>query len=156
MDDYISKPIRVGDLQSALERWGRGKIRKPDTAFLQRPRTDSPENLLDQAVILELCNLPPAGAVGMLQELVDLFLENVPQRIAQISQSINDGPMLAFHAHALKSMSLNLGAKRVVELSQKLEELGRSRNMHGAPALLRELENAFAQTKNQLLILREQ
>ena len=59
--------------------------------------------------------------------------------------------MLAFHAHALKSMSLNLGAKRIVELSQKLEDLGRARNVHGAPALLQELENAFAQTKAQLL-----
>jgi HPt (histidine-containing phosphotransfer) domain-containing protein len=64
--------------------------------------------------------------------------------------------MLAFHAHALRSMGLNLGVRRIVELSQKLEELGRARNMHGAPALLRELETAFAQTKSQLLTLRSQ
>jgi HPt (histidine-containing phosphotransfer) domain-containing protein len=87
---------------------------------------------------------------------VDLFLECAPQRIAQISQSINDGPMLAFHAHALKSMGLNLGVKRIVELSQKLEDLGRARNVHAAPALLQELEAAFAQTKAQLLTLRSQ
>ncbi len=92
----------------------------------------------------------------MLHELVDLFLEAAPQRIAQISQSINDGPMLAFHAHALKSMGLNLGVKRVVELSQKLEDMGRARNVHGATSLLQELENAFAQTKAQLLLLRKQ
>ena len=64
--------------------------------------------------------------------------------------------MLAFHAHALKSMSLNLGAKRIVELSQKLEDLGRASNVHGAPALLQELETAFTQTKAQLLTLRDQ
>ena len=63
--------------------------------------------------------------------------------------------MLAFHAHALKSMSLNLGAKRIVELSQKLEDLGRTRNVHGAPALLRELEVAYSQTRSQLVALRE-
>ena len=62
--------------------------------------------------------------------------------------------MLAFHAHALKSMGLNLGVKRIVELSQKLEAVGRARNVHAAPALLRELETAFAQTKAQLLMLR--
>jgi CheY-like chemotaxis protein/HPt (histidine-containing phosphotransfer) domain-containing protein len=156
MDDYISKPIRVGELQSALERWGRAKTRKSDTAFVQRLRSGSADNLLDQTVIMELRNMPPSDGVGMLQALVDLFLESAPQRIAQISQSINDGPMLAFHAHALKSMSLNLGAKRIVELSQKLEDLGRARNVHGTPALLQELENTFAQTKAQLLTLREQ
>ena len=156
MDDYISKPIRIGELQSALERWGRTRSKRSDTVFVQRVRSAPGDNLLDLAVILELRNMPPSEGVGMLQELVDLFLEGAPQRIAQIAQAINDGPMLAFHAHALKSMSLNLGAKRIVELSQKLEELGRARNVRGAPALLQELESAFTQTKAQLLALRDQ
>ena len=155
MDDYISKPIRIGELQSALERWGRTKTQKSDTVFVQRLRSAPADNLLDQMVILELRNMAPSEGVSMLRELVDLFLEGAPQRIAQISQSINDGPMLAFHAHALKSMSLNLGAKRIVELSQKLEDLGRARNVRGAPALLKEFESSFTQTKAQLLALRD-
>jgi CheY-like chemotaxis protein/HPt (histidine-containing phosphotransfer) domain-containing protein len=156
MDDYISKPVRVGELQSALQRWGPMKTKKSDTTFTSRPKTSPADQLLDQAVIAELRKMPPSDGVGMLPELVDLYLESAPQRIAQIGQSINDSPMLAFHAHALKSMSLNLGAKRIVELSQKLEDLGRARNIHGTPALLRELETAFAQTKAQLLTLRGQ
>ena len=156
MDDYISKPVRVGELQAALERWGPTKARKSDTAFLSRLKSAPAGALLDQAILIELRNLPPSSGVSMLQELVDLFLQGAPQRIAQISQSINDGPMLAFHAHALKSMSLNLGAKRIIELSQKLEELGRARNVHAAPALLQQLESAFTETKIQLLTLRGQ
>ena len=91
----------------------------------------------------------------MLRELVDLFLDGAPQRIAQIGQSINDATQLAFHAHALKSMSLNMGAKRIVELSQKLEELGRTGNVSDAPALLNELESSFTQTRAHLLPLRD-
>ena len=53
-------------------------------------------------------------------------------------------------------MSLNLGAKRIVELSQKLVELGRAGNVSEAPALLKDLEAAFTQTRTQLLPLREQ
>jgi signal transduction histidine kinase/HPt (histidine-containing phosphotransfer) domain-containing protein len=155
MDDYISKPVRVAELQSAIERWGPMKTRKHDTAFLARTRATLPENLLDETVIAGLRALPPADGVSMLHQMVRLFLENVPPRLAQISQSINDAPMLAFHAHALKGMGLNLGAKRVVELSQKLEELGRTRNVHGALALFKELESAFAQTRAQLLALRD-
>jgi len=156
MDDYISKPVRVGELQSALQRWGAKASRKSDTAFVSRPKTSPADHLIDQGTIAQLRGMPPSNDVSMLQELVDLFLEAAPQRIAQISQSINDGPMLAFHAHALKSMGLNLGVKRLVELAQNLEEMGRSRNVHGAPALLQELETAFAQTKVQLLRLRAQ
>jgi signal transduction histidine kinase/HPt (histidine-containing phosphotransfer) domain-containing protein len=156
MDDYISKPVRVAELQSAIERWGPGKTRKQDTSFLARAKAVQMESLLDQTVIADLRAMPPSEGVSMLQELIGLFLDNAPQRLAQISQSINDAPMLAFHAHALKSMSLNLGAKRVVELSQKLEDLGRTRNIHSASALLKELESAFGQTKAQLIALRNQ
>jgi signal transduction histidine kinase/HPt (histidine-containing phosphotransfer) domain-containing protein len=154
MDDYISKPVRIAELQSALERWGPSKIRKTDTSHLARPKP--PENMLDESVIEDLRSMPPSNGVSMLAELVDLFLASAPQRIAQISQSINDSPMLAFHAHALKSMALNLGARRIVELSQHLEDAGRARNMHGGPALLKELETAFSQTKAQLLALRQE
>jgi CheY-like chemotaxis protein/HPt (histidine-containing phosphotransfer) domain-containing protein len=155
MDDYISKPVRLPELQSALERWGPMRTRKPDTAFLARPKSIPAEHLIDQAIIAELREMPPTDGVSMLRELVDLFLDGAPQRIAQIGQSINDATQLAFHAHALKSMSLNMGAKRIVELSQKLEELGRTGNVSDAPALLNELESSFTQTRAHLLPLRD-
>jgi len=155
MDDYISKPIRLGDLQAALERWGPTRSRKPDTSFLRRNSVLSVEALLDQAIIAELREMPPTDGVSMLRELVDLFLESAPQRLTQISQSLNEPAQLAFQSHALKSMSLNLGAKRVVELAQKLEELGRAGNTSDAAALFKDLEIAFAQTRTHLLPLRE-
>ena len=91
----------------------------------------------------------------MLQELVDLFLQGAPARIAQIGQAIENPSQLAFHAHALKSMSLNLGAKRIVEIAQKLEELGRSGAVDDDRPLLKELETSFALTREQLLPLRD-
>ncbi len=156
MDDYISKPVRVGELQTALERWGPLSTRKSDTAFIARHKVLPPESLIDNAIIADLRDMPPSDGVSMLQELIDLFLEGAPQRITQIVQSVSDPAALAFHAHALKSMSLNLGAKRITELSQKLEEMGRSGNIEAVGALLQDLQTAFALTKAQLLSLRTQ
>ncbi len=156
MDDYISKPVRIAELQSALERWGPMRSRKPDTAFITRMKPIPAEQLIDQAIIAELREMPPSDGVSMLQELVDLFLDGAPRRIGQISQFIHDPSQLAFHAHALKSMSLNLGARRIVELSRKLEELGRAGKVEEAPALLKELEISFGQTRAHLLPLRDQ
>jgi CheY-like chemotaxis protein/HPt (histidine-containing phosphotransfer) domain-containing protein len=155
MDDYISKPVRIGELQTALERWGPLRARSPETSFFTRPKTGQTEGLLDQAIIAELRDMPPSEGVSMLHELVDLFLDGAPQRIAQISQFIEDPQNLAFHAHALKSMSLNLGAKRIVEISQKLEELGRAGDVTEAKPLLKELEAIFTRTRAQLLPLRD-
>jgi len=155
MDDYISKPVRIGELQLAIERWGPLTTRKSDTAFLSRLKPAPAENLLDPGIISELRGMPPADGVSMLRELVDLFLEGAPQRIVQINESMADPVKLGFHAHALKSMSLNLGAKRIVELCRKLEDIGHSGNISDAPPFLKELETVFTQTRLQLLAIRD-
>jgi CheY-like chemotaxis protein/HPt (histidine-containing phosphotransfer) domain-containing protein len=155
MDDYISKPVRIGDLQAALERWGVGRVRKSDTSFFTRPKLFSADQLLDHTIVSELREMPPDNGVSMLRELIDLFLEGVPQRLTQIGQNLNNPEQLAFQAHALKSMSLNMGAKRIVELARKLEESGRVGSTAEAPALLKELETAFTQTKVHLMPLRD-
>src|SRR5262249_10333357 len=131
MDDYISKPVRIAELQAAIERWGPLTTRKPDTSFFSRNKVIPNEELLDPAMIAELRGMPASDGLSMLEELVDLFLQTAPARLAQISNSLNQPQQLSFHAHALKSMSLNLGAKRVIELCRKLEELGRSGNLAG-------------------------
>ena len=97
-----------------------------------------------------------ADGLSMLHELIDLYLQNAPKRIALISEDLSDPPKLAFHAHALKSMSLNLGAKKVVELAEKLETLGRTGGNSGAAALVQNLHSAFAVTRQELLSLRAQ
>ena len=51
----------------------------------------------------------------MLRELIDLFLDSAPKRIMQIRESAQQPTNLAFHAHALKSMSLNMGAQKIVD-----------------------------------------
>jgi HPt (histidine-containing phosphotransfer) domain-containing protein len=142
-------------LQAALERWGPLKRRSPDTTFSRRPKALRAEDLLDGAMIEELRAMPPANGVSMLRELIDMFLEGAPARLHQISHSLNDAGNLAFHAHALKSMSLNLGAKRLVELCQKLEEFGQQGTLTGAPAVFQELQTAFDQTKTHLFPLRD-
>jgi signal transduction histidine kinase/HPt (histidine-containing phosphotransfer) domain-containing protein/BarA-like signal transduction histidine kinase len=152
MDDYISKPVRIGELQAALERWATRKNKQSDTAFFARDITRS--DLLDESLIAELRDMPPADGATMLKELVDFFLEHAPSRIAQINQFHSDPHKMAFHAHALKSMSLNLGATRMAELCQRLEEMAHSSNEESIAKLLRDVERIFRLTREELLPLR--
>ena len=150
MDDYISKPVRIAELQSALEHWGPLKGRKSETTLIARKPTD---DLLDQGLLGELRAMPATDGVSMLKELVDLFLQGAPERLTQISQSLHDAPKLAFYAQSLRSMSVNLGAKRVTQLAQRLEDLARSGNISEAPAVLLELQSTYTRTRSQLLAL---
>ena len=155
MDDYISKPVRIAELQAALERWGPTKSKNLDTAFFVANRSGNADDFLDQVVIAELQQTPPGGGVMLLKELLALFLESAPQRISQITHFLDDPPKMAFHAHALRSMSLNLGANKIVEICHNLEQMGHSNNVEGADKLVRELEVTFKKTKAELILLRD-
>jgi signal transduction histidine kinase/HPt (histidine-containing phosphotransfer) domain-containing protein len=153
MDDYISKPVRVGELQSALERWASKVVKKSDTSFFTKQGIT--KTLLDQTLISELRAMPPVGGATMLKELISLFLEQAPGRIAQINQFLGDPQKMAFHAHALKSMSLNLGANRIAQLCQKLEEMAHSGNEDSINRLAQELDATFRQTQAELISLQD-
>ncbi|HKI69179.1 MAG TPA: response regulator, partial [Verrucomicrobiae bacterium] len=156
MDDYISKPIRVVEMQEAVEHWGSLRPPRTDTAFLWRSQKQIPvENLLDQKIINELGQMAPHDGTPVLNQLIDVFLDQAPRHIADVNQSINDPLKLANYAQALKSVSLNLCARRMAEISEKLEEMGTAGIVIGAPSLLRELDAAFHQTRAHLVPLRE-
>jgi len=155
MDDYISKPVRIAELQAAVERWGPTKSRRTDTTFVRRRLPASADKLLDEEMLRELREMSASGSGNILHELIDLFLETAPGRLAQVAESLSDASQLAFQAHALKSMSVNLGCRRVSEIAQKLEELGRAGSVQGATELFRELEGAFTKTCERLRIMRD-
>jgi CheY-like chemotaxis protein/HPt (histidine-containing phosphotransfer) domain-containing protein len=154
MDDYISKPVQIRDIQAALEKWG-----SPSNTITINPKSAdeapaSVDEFLDFSVIEVLRDIPGSEGITTLQEIVDLFLESAPARIDQIRASIHDPDGLNKHAHALRSMSLQVGAKRVTRIAASLEEMGRTRQLQTAPGLCLELTAAFADTKPHLLGLR--
>jgi signal transduction histidine kinase/HPt (histidine-containing phosphotransfer) domain-containing protein len=151
MDDYISKPVRIGDLQSALERWATRLVKQTDTSFISRQGIT--DQLLDKSLIEELRGMSPSGGGNMLKELSDVFLESAPERIAQINQNLNDSQKVSFHAHALKNMSLNLGANRMAEVCQKLIETALTGNDESIARLAAELEKTFQLTQGELVSL---
>ncbi len=156
MDDYISKPVRVAELRAALERWGPTKKRGDTTSFCRQPVSGSePDPLLDLQLLGELREIVSPQGGSALHELIELFLENAPRQLDRIRDSLSDAGQLVFQAHALKSMCLNLGCRRVSQLAQKLEDLGRAGDLTGAPGLWRELEAVFARTCEQLAALRQ-
>jgi HPt (histidine-containing phosphotransfer) domain-containing protein len=148
MSDYICKPVRIADLQNAIEKWGSRRTATPPSPKLEYVTGDA--DALDLSILEELKELPDSEGIGMLDEMLALFFDTAPKRIEQIKASANDAPRLAFNSHALKSMSLHLGAKRLVALAQKLELCGASKQLEGAATLIGELESCYVQTKIQL------
>jgi PAS domain S-box-containing protein len=152
MDDYLSKPIQVRDLQRALERWGNPQsVAVP--AELSDPETaDEAAASIDWSVINDLRLLREDGQPDFVEETIVLYLTQTPALIDQMRTAISAGQAQALRevAHSLKGNSGSLGIKQMAALSLKLERLGRQGTVEGGAALLTDLEHEFERVKRGL------
>ncbi|HYL58081.1 MAG TPA: response regulator [Candidatus Acidoferrales bacterium] len=122
MDGYISKPVKMKALASALDEWahrgaGGGKS-VSSTADGPMDASDC-DDQLDPEAIAEIAELGD----DLLGKLVEDFLSDFDGRIASMEDALDaqDLRLLASIAHFFKSASATLGAKRFSALCAKVE-----------------------------------
>jgi signal transduction histidine kinase/CheY-like chemotaxis protein/HPt (histidine-containing phosphotransfer) domain-containing protein len=159
MDDYVSKPIRVAELISALERsWatapapaGAGQL--SETTAATAPVAEA----LDAAALANLRDMAGDGPDGaaFFQELITGFLEDAPQLLAQMRVAIaaGDAPALRLSAHSLKSNAADFGATHLAALCRELEMKGKNADLDGTADLLARAESAYASAADALATL---
>ena len=137
MNDYVSKPVKLLELQAALRRAGaqmprRGRVTTagPEDAGSEsgpnEPEATEPdptEPPIDPAVFESLRALQEAGQPDPAAELIDLFLADTPPRLNALAAAVRDSHAsgLRESAHSLKGTASNLGARRLAALCAKLE-----------------------------------
>jgi len=106
---------------------------------------------IDPQAIEELRAMNP-GDDSFLRELIQIFLEDSPQRIAEIELCLEEGDALRLTraAHSLKGSSSNFGAAPLRAISEKIERLGRDGKLGEVPADLPELKLEFDRVKAAL------
>ena len=67
-----------------------------------------------------------------MTSVIGIFLEDLPERLAAIGNSLTAAGDLRAAAHALKGAALNLSAGRLVEAAQALERVGAESRMEAA------------------------
>jgi signal transduction histidine kinase/CheY-like chemotaxis protein len=83
--------------------------------------------ILEPGVTRQLLDMARMGGASAVARIYRLYLENGPPALEEISQAVaaSDLPRTGRAAHALKSMSLSLGAQRVSALTSELEKAAR-------------------------------
>lgn len=92
------------------------------------------------------------GDDDFLAELVDTFLTQAPQLLADIRQAIANGDAagLRLAAHSLKSNSAEFGAMTLSELCRELEFMGKADTLEGAADLTDRVEAEYVQASMAL------
>jgi len=140
MDGYVSKPIKAEELFTVIERFASGlqDKKKERPSLSSRSNNPPPKDVFDMPKALEVVN----GDRELFKEIATLFLENLPDNIAQIRGAIakSDADALDRAAHSLKGSVGNFGAKRAFEAAHRLELMGKEARLTEAEGALSELE----------------
>ena len=135
-DGYLAKPIRQRDLESAIE-------------SLCQPCSGNLES--NQSVSLDL-NAICGGDETFCRELAASFLESAPRCLDGIRTAleIDDLTSLASHAHALKGISLTIGANDLAIVCDKLEDSGQVHDRLAATSAASKLTGAWEKVRTAL------
>ena len=126
MDKYLAKPVQRDELFAALC----GTVTSRKTTVTRR----APTEVFDSSGALNRAGHDPE----LLAELIEIFLEDCPRRMAEIQEAIglSDAQGLERSAHKLKGAAAVFEARSVVELAEQLETLGRQADIRSAQEVL--------------------
>ena len=93
----------------------------------------------------------------LIVELIDLYLQEMPERVTKIREAAISTEWLSLKsaAHALKGSSGSLGVRHVAEICQKLEWLDRQDSPATVATLVRLLEYEVAMASASLADVRQ-
>lgn len=106
---------------------------------------------LNPAAIESLRALSPGDPV-FLRELITIYLEDTPRRLAEVESALakGDGLLLVRAAHTIKGSSGNFGATTLAKLAQEIEAYGKSGDFAGAGAALPAFKTEYARVNAAL------
>lgn len=115
---------------------------------------------MDESAVIDadaLDRLQEWGGSDLILQLVQIFLDHAPERVAQIRRGFEaDGLEEAeMGAHSLRASAGNLGARRLEDLAGRIEERVSGGELDAARELVDELEVAFGEACRELERLRE-
>lgn len=146
MNDYLSKPFTLEQLQQILGRWLQSETSSSYPALTQAP-SNATDSLLNQATLEALRSIVDGQGVSLLEKSIKLFLQTAPDHAEHIRQSIanQQADELRKAAHSLKSACANLGARQLAACCLELENAGREQALETTPGVLENFEHDFHQ-----------
>ena len=147
MDDYLTKPIDLFDLQKVLNTW----IGEKDHEIVEVQNDNNAENHFDANVI----DLSVLGrTVGDNKQkhlyLLEVYVRSAGETIEDLGNAIRNKkfPDIKFSAHKLKSASRSIGAVAIVDISEQIENQATKKDNHEFEYLFVRLNELFLSFKD--------
>ncbi len=154
MDGLLTKPFTLRALGDCLARFIDEAEPAPASAQTRdaAPAAEPSGSPLDGATVRQLQEMAALGRADFLSRVIALYDDHAPKAAQDIDVAARggDAEALARAAHALKSMSGNVGARQVVAIAAELERLGRAGAITEARLVARDLGPAIEEARAAL------
>jgi signal transduction histidine kinase/CheY-like chemotaxis protein len=147
MDDYVSKPINISVLKSALTKWilkGEALEQPNNETLIEKPISADDFAVWDQADALHRLG----GNNALLNKILESFLNDGPKSLTALAKALeeNNAPNTQLHAHSLKGSAGNVGALKLQNIAKELEEAAKNKNLAHVQERIEECENILNET----------
>ncbi len=150
MDDYVTKPVRLDALASALRRCKPTSSATPNRAYGMGEAASYADNkIVDPHALRELREVMAESGPNAFDELVETFGAYAEEQIDVMERALAQGEPEALReaAHALRSSSGNLAAVRLRDMCRELERAAQNGANADKRALLAEIKAAYAELR---------
>lgn len=155
MDDYITKPIRIADIQSVIERWSQTMSQRHPSqqSIPDFPADEDIEKALGDRIRQLGLETDPAFVVELIDSYAPLFSNQ--SRAIEEACSANDEGKLRYAAHSLKGASLNIGANNLGAICKSIEDFAEAKDMASVEKLIPALKQIIDKTASALEIIKK-
>jgi HPt (histidine-containing phosphotransfer) domain-containing protein len=157
MDDHLPKPYTRKQLAAMLTRWLPAHCIEELNVGAVAPALDAGsaqthDPVLDPAALENIRAVDGEGVV--LAEVIQLYLDEAPGQLRLLRSALEAGRLgdLGRSAHALKSASLNVGAKALCETCSRLERQAKAGESAGTAELVAGIETLMDPVRRALLV----
>jgi len=107
---------------------------------------------VDLDAIENLRSLSPDDGDVFLKEILTIFLDDTPTRIAELHSNLKSGTVANFvrAAHSIKGSSSNVGASELRKIAEDLEHESRTNGLAHLESSVTDLEGAFDRVRSEL------
>ncbi|RLC50456.1 MAG: hypothetical protein DRI23_07035, partial [Candidatus Cloacimonadota bacterium] len=124
MDDYINKPIRIDELETALDKWFAVVQEEREMHLAEFKDHKIETEIVKEDDITFLKDIQNQEDLEFFIDLLDIYLKDLPVIVDEISVAVEDDNFdkLKFYTHKLKGSTLTLGIESISEYCYVLEK----------------------------------
>ncbi len=150
MDDFLSKPYTLEQLQQKLLRWlPEDKINPQDAIHVINTAASAVDSspILNPLLLDQIRGLDGKDGESLLHKILGAYLDSADDYVHQLDEAImrRDADSLRRVAHTLKSSSANVGAENLSAIFKQLEKLGRDGSIDEAKLLQEDMLKHYQQ-----------